>query len=505
MVTFNLFNKKAEVKSKLPSEPNGDVSISERQDGGIFKAYTPNYLYKPPFGYPRPQPLPLIRQTAKSPYIYMIVKAICDAVATSEWEIAVKKDVEETDELLEIKKEIKNFFSNPNGNKESIGDIFRMLVKDILEIDSGILVKVFNEADQLSQIFARDGASFLKNPDIYGYMGKRADFVFPIDDNTLEVYGDKVVRNMYDISYKEQAAYFQYGATAGSMPVPFGRREIVWFSQNPISESIYGRSPVAILTDIIMTLVYGSRYNLDFYMNNNMPEGVMSVLGANTGQIKALKESFENKIMEEDQSTGFWRRVGFKVPWTSMEARFTPFQFDPKNMQVIEQQSWFTKIAWACFGTNADDMGFTENSNRAVSETQTKMAIKKSTNPIMKIIEYRLNQEIIPEFGTTDLYFKFCDFDLEYEIRKYELYQKKLNLGVITPEMIAEQEGLDVEKIKEAIEIKEEKESQEMNFKMNQAQVKSKDPFNDTDLEKALVDDIQTMGNKVKQALKNEL
>jgi len=74
---MNLFKRKkqtpTELKANLPSEPTGDISITERQDGGIFKTYVPNFLYKPPFGYPRSENIPLIRQTAKNGY----VKVVC--------------------------------------------------------------------------------------------------------------------------------------------------------------------------------------------------------------------------------------------------------------------------------------------------------------------------------------------------------------------------------------------------------------------------------------------
>ena len=70
-------------------------------------------------------------------------------------------------------------------------------------------------------------------------MGDRVDFVAPITEELLtaglqkpkvyapENYDPKVFENReYDRLYREHAAFFQYGWTAGARPVPFGKREI---------------------------------------------------------------------------------------------------------------------------------------------------------------------------------------------------------------------------------------------------------------------------------------
>ena len=469
LMAFNLFGKKkdskVEIKARAPSNPEGDVAVIPSQNEGILKTYIPGFLYKPPFGYPRPENLPLIRQTAKNPYVYSIVKTLCDEVASADWDICVKEGVEETPELKAKREEIINFFINPNGNRESFAQILRAVTKDILELDSGVIVKSFNQAGELVQIFARDGGSFLKNPDIYGYMGNRVDIIEPMDEELINSYGEEERIHHYDLYYKHQAAYFQYGWTSASMPIPFGKQEVVYMMQNPRTDSIYGLSPVAILSDILYTLIYGSQYNLDFYMNNNMPEGVMSLLGADQATLKATKDRFEGTFREKDENTGFFRRVAYRLPWVNREVTFTPFQLDPKTMQIIEQQQWFTKVVWMCFGVTAEEMGFTENSNRAVSESQHAIAQRKAARPIFKTIQYHINQELIPEFGTTDLEFKFVEYNLDEEMKKYDLYLKKQQLGVVTPEMIAEEEGLDVEKVRQAQEEKKAKEEAEMQMR----------------------------------------
>ena len=444
---------KADANTSKTTSPGGDVVERPNIDDSVFKAYIPKFLYKPPYGYPRPENIPLIKQMAKNPYMLAVIGMLQEEAAGNKWEIVGRdKDVEITGELEVLQKRIINFLLNPNGNKEGFTHLIKCAVRDLVEVDSGVWVKVFNKKNELTQLFARDGGSFLKNPDIYGYIGDRASIIYPDREMQNANYTNEAAIKYYDLHFKEQAAYFQYGWTTSSMPVPFGKDEIIYMMKNPRSDSIYGISPVQLLTDVILTLVYGSQYNLDFYMNSNMPEGIIQLIGAQRDQIESFKERFESEFRTEDQLTGFMRKIGFKMPVTNVEAKFTPFAIEPAKMQVIEQQKWFSKVVWACFGITADDFGFTEDSNKAVSQTQARRFARKAVRPYLNLIAERINMEIIPEFGTDELTFKWDDYDLEEDIRRHDLYEKQIAMGIKTPDMVAEEENIDIEGLKKSKE-----------------------------------------------------
>ena len=228
------------------------ISSAMKPSDEIFKAYIPEFLYKPPYGYPRKVNLPFLKLLAKTSYIFSVIKTLTDEASSIPWEITVKDEFQDdgVDYAEQIKK-ITKFFNHPNGNPESFVDFLRMLIPGILEVDAGVIVKVFNVMGELDQMFVRDGASFLKNPNIFGYLGNRDDFIPPI---SMDLYTESQIRNLYSQELTRKAAYFQYGWTAGAMPVPFGKREIIYIIQNPRGDSVYGRSPVEILSDIIMNL-----------------------------------------------------------------------------------------------------------------------------------------------------------------------------------------------------------------------------------------------------------
>jgi hypothetical protein len=94
-------------------------------------------------------------------------------------------------------------------------------------------------------------------------------------------------------------------------------------------------------------------------------------------------------------------------------------------------------------------MGYTENSNKAVSQTQTSVHKRKALKPLLKKIEYAINSQIMPELDPSGkLEFCFEDYDLDEELKKAQLYQLQITGGWKTAEMVAEEEGIDMNKLK---------------------------------------------------------
>lgn len=496
---------KAAVEQQFDFTAVNDKKEAMTNKSGIFKAYIPNFLYKPPYGYPHNKNVDLIRKLGYNGYIFSIKSAIKDRISSTSFDVKLREEFQKDEngervdalQFEEQRKKIISFFDKPNLNKESFGNLLRKLVEDILELDAGVWIKVFNKGGEFQQLFSYDGGTFLKNPDIHGYLGNRAEFVMPsqqfLDQDNLmsknnenSMVNEQVVK-MYDQIFKSQAAYFQYGWTAGSMPVPFGNREVVYMMRNPRSDNIYGTAPLEVLSEIVLTLVYGSTYNLDFYVNNNMPDGIIQLLGANEQQIRSFRSRFEAEFKDTDAFNNY-RRKFHTYPITSKEAKFTQFQLSSEQMQILEQQKWFVKIVWACFGINASELGFTEDSNKATEVVQSDIGKKKLIGPMLKLIEYHINNDIMPEFEAPMFEFKFDDYDIAEDKARHELLETEIRMGVKTAEMAAEELGIDVARL---VKEKEEAVQKQQDMMEKQSEIgigekedddkKEKDPFQKTD------------------------
>ncbi len=82
----------------------GSVEVARttpEKTSDIFKAYIPEFLYKPPFGYPRKANLPLLRQLSETPYVFAVIKTLCDEASSLEWDIQVKEEIENPEQYDE--------------------------------------------------------------------------------------------------------------------------------------------------------------------------------------------------------------------------------------------------------------------------------------------------------------------------------------------------------------------------------------------------------------------
>jgi len=434
-------------------------SLDETTREGINKAYIPKFLYKPPFGYPRFANMSYVRYLATTPYVEMCIRTIIDEISSIEWDIMPADGMEEESDEAEIEN-IRNFFLNPNTNKESFEEVFiRMPVRDLLEINSGVLNKVYNMKEELVEIVARDGATFTKNPDIHGMFTNRDDIILPsiivpdgADRELLNPYAEITAT-----SARERAAYFQYGWVTGPIPVPFGKKEIIWLEAMKRTDDHYGFSPVQVMAKSLQMLIYMIESDLEYYNDNNVPKGIIGLEDSDADEIKAFKEQWFETQRTKDEF-GSWKKIMNKVPIVNKTPNFTRIEFSASEMQIIEKQKWYSKLVWASFGVTPTELGFTEDAKGSANQiVQSKVFRKKAINPLLRNLEANYNMCVVSEFnywGTTKTKkgktirrpkyeFKFKKFDVDEESAKYELYKLQVETGVRTINEIRKDEGLE--------------------------------------------------------------
>lgn len=413
----------------------------------IDRAIIPDFLFSPMFGRPRLIDINTTRQLAKSAYVDSVTDTIITQISSVNWEIVPNEGYENLQGINELCKDITKFIEDPNSTDETFRELLRKGFLDTLEIDAQVWVKVFSRdsyrnlkptyrvavpdscgnrfnvvmSGRLKQLGARnmvelrvyDGSTFAKNPDIHGNL-------------------------------PEQCAYWQYQNTNLGIPISFNRDEIMYITSTPSSYSVYGRSKVDLLSELLTALISGESTYKELFTNNLIPPGILTFLGAHKSEIEAFQEKLKYKFLKYDSKNGFMRRVFYSLPIFNREAKYTPINITPSDIQYLESQKWFTQLVWMVFGTTPDMMGFTENSNKSTGVTQSRTFKQKSVLPRLNLFEENFNQTIMPEFGY-DLkiingrkiiiplcVFKFRLFDLDMEIEKQKLIADQLKNGQIT-------------------------------------------------------------------------
>ena len=451
------------------SVPYIDV-LSETTRDGINKAYIPKFLYRPPFGFPRYANMEYIRHLSRTPYVEACVDTILKEISAIEWDIVPNPEIPEriaedifynedgsfNDQTEFEKNHIRSFLMNPNTNPdETFEDVFiKMCYRDVLEVNAGVLVKTFNMRQNMVEVVARDGATFTRNPDVNGMFTNRDEILLAKDirENQQEV--TNAYMEISSMSARERAAFFQYGWIAGPMPVPFGKREIVWLANMKRTDDIYGYSPVQILAKSLQMLIYHIESDLEYFNNNNIPKGVIGVDASDTDDIKTFKEQWYDAQQTKDEM-GNNRKLMHKVPILNYIPKFERIEFSSQEIQLIEKQKWYSKMVWAAFGITGTELGYTEDGQGVSNQiVQSKVFKKKAINPAVRAIENGINRGILPEFEYTidadfgnqtftmpKYVFKFNTFDIDEEKSKAELHKLWIDTGRKTINEIRIEEG----------------------------------------------------------------
>lgn len=473
-----------QVKADEILTPEQIISVQEQnadsqKNNPLFKAVIPEFLYKPPFGFPRNINVPFYRSIAKNGYIGAVIKLLQDQVSSQPWDIVPIEGLNELTPEQEMQRmRIKEFIDNPNDDDESFSQILKKTMNDFAVLDSPCWVKIFNPLGELIQYRYVDGGSMTKNPDGFGRIGDRADIVvyeptivfrdIPITEgrtpkqmqeprrlnrNLTEKEILNVAQGNYNSAYGTNAAYFQYSNNLSVFfPIPFGKKEIIFMMQNPAPDSVYSfGSPLMMAVDMALTLIYGSKFNTDFFLNGNTPEGIIQLAGATNEQINALSVRLKESMYSYDSNTGLSRRIGYRMPVTNAtDAKFVPLNFSSKEMEIIEQQKWFTKVLWSNFGVTPDELGFTEDSSRHTSQDQMKAAARKAIKPYLKTIEFYINSQLLKDLdGGKYFKFKFDEYDIDEEIKKRTLQEQEIRMGLNTWQKIADEEGINVKMLEQ--------------------------------------------------------
>lgn len=428
---------------------SGVFTAMEETREGLPKSYIPNFMWKPPFGYPRYKDLSLYRQLSGSVYVDMCETAIIDVVCSTPWEIVAEDESGNELPGKDAEREhVHSFFMNPNTNNESWEMVTRMMLPDLIELNSGVMVKVFNSFGEMVEIVARDGAAFTKNPDPYGFYTDRADIILVKDilterENKPKADFPLLQGALTPTEAQQEAAYFQYGWNSATKPIPFGRREVVWFEKKVRTDNLYGRSSMEILHKTVQTLIYAVEHNLEYFSDNSIPPGVLGLDGLNTSDMKAFANQWIQSQKKRD-SLGSWKKAFHKMPMVNKMPKFERIGYTNQELQIIEQQQWWAKLVWAALGMTATELGFTEeakgNANQIV---QTDAVKRRIVYPLLRLMEYVINTQIVAEFGYKGIKFKYKIFDVDTEMKKYSLYELQAGSGLKTINEIRNSEGLD--------------------------------------------------------------
>jgi HK97 family phage portal protein len=409
----NAIPKYAEVVRNSPVETDKHALMS-------------TWFYAPQLGQPRGgTPVSVMRQFAQTPQVAMCIKTIIDEIGGIPYSIVPKKGFEDSFNE-QTKYDIEEFLRYPNRNGESFNTIVKALLKDILEIDAGVIVKTFSN-------YGRE-----KNYSFTSYIAK--DGEYPTVDimakalttraKLSEIYcrdaGTFVINpNEFGILPEDKPSYFQYSwLNHSAKPLPFFKREIVYFNSTPRSNSPYGWSPIESIFMVLESLNNAVRFNKKSFEENAIPDGALSVIGADKDALQRFIHQWKNDVKGKPH----------KLVIFNEDMKFTSFHNTNKDMEWLEGQKYYQRLVWAMYGVTPDELGFTETSNRSVGESQSRVFVRRAIKPFLNLLETKITEDIIAEFydGEIECEIKWNWVDQALEHEEQLQQREDVKTGILT-------------------------------------------------------------------------
>lgn len=170
------------------------------------KAVLTEWFWQPIRGQPRRVDTNELRKYSNTIWVQSIVMTVLNQICSIPWDI-VPKEGEEKAGIGEEKKRVLEFLNHPNKNTSSLNDLIRAWIKDVLEIDAGVLVKVFTpDSYDFEHLEPRSGAPLLKPlvcPECSSGMGEEKHFkekamkslkaIEKSEENVPKTYSHKVI------------------------------------------------------------------------------------------------------------------------------------------------------------------------------------------------------------------------------------------------------------------------------------------------------------------------
>lgn len=383
------------------------------------KAVLTEWFWQPIRGQPRRVDTNELRQFSQTFWVNSCVTTYLDEITSIDWDIVPQEDFD-YESVRESIVKTKSFLKFPNKNRESFNTVLRALLKDTLEIDAGVLVKVFSidsyDFDnlepksgaptlkplgqrQLTEIYCRDGASFLAEADKFGLID----------------------------------GWWQYSYQIPAHPMWFNRDEIAYLKEQPRSMSPYGYARTQAILDIIKSLHYSTLFNKSFFEETAIPDGILSVLNTNESEMNNFMQYWNNEFKGQPH----------KLAVVNKDVKWNPFSFTNQELEFLETQSWYYKMIIIAFGLTPSELGVTDGINRATSATQAEVSKRRGIRPKLRIIENLINEEIIPEFGFEGIEFQFVYDDPVEKSQRLANWKTELELGLKTINEVRNEEGLE--------------------------------------------------------------
>lgn len=376
------------------SEPARDTALYPR----LMNIGGGNYVRDRPMIKPTPANL---RRFSRTTYARRALKSVKDPIASLDWEVAAKEDVENNPEIERQIEVTTDCFRAPNKD-----DSFSTLVEQVAE---DILV---------------GGAGAIEHQ--IGGDPMRPLWMWPVDALSIQIFAGWDGNN-------GSPRYWQalgYGNIGGQQGRPVRNDELVFIRLDPSTETPFGTGAIEIAFQAINRLISAQEYAGNV-AGNAHPENLLFFAGLSKEELDSLRAYWRNEVEAQGQVPIFGGGVGGKDAGNGQVLKLRGA--DDKSLFLGFHEACIREI-FAAVGTSPQNAGIEKDVNRNTAEVAEDRDWRMTITPLANRIARHLNREVIEaKLGFSQIEFKWVGLDRADEQAAATIYDLRYKGNAITP------------------------------------------------------------------------
>jgi hypothetical protein len=313
-----------------------------------------------------------------------------------DWDVTTADDIKDEKGYEAQIKAAKQFFKQPMGPKTRLREMLTIMVDDVLTLDAVCF-----------EMQKTRGGGFIN--------------LVPVDPTTIALR----VTDSGATPLPPEIAYVQIiqGQTIGE----FTTDEMLYDMMNPRSYSPYGLAPLESLILQVESALRGALYNLNYFRENNLPEGFIT-LPEDVASSKSLVEEWQ---LWFDQMVAGDPRFTHRLKILPGGSVYTPAK-KPEDMAFERFELWLLMQTCAMFDVQPQDIGITLHVNKSTAGSQQQIGDERGLYPLANFIKEILDDILQVELGFENLQAIPENLNPVDRKEEAEIAEKEINMGVLS-------------------------------------------------------------------------
>ena len=371
-----------------------------------------------------------LRRASLSVHVARIcINVLKEKITKTKWVIQPIDPMAKVDEARV--KEVEELFKHPNQNNETFRTLLDKILEDLLVLDAVSIEKTRYPDGKLAEMFFVDSATIRPVYDQYG----NQDVEIPLkteENGNVEL----------PVSYLQILNNSQYGGPeSGDIVAAWPKRDMIHFNMHPQGSMEgfgYGLSPLEGVLSVVANLLNADNYNSNYFEEGSFPPIIMQLVGTiNQRDLEAYRE-----YMIQEMTGNFHRPAVMSTKGAEDVKIHNLKDLTNRDMQFMEYTVFLAKLLCAAYGLSPQDIGLTDDVNRATAQVQKDLSEGKGYGSILHLLKEVFNQEIIwKDFGYTELEFEWVAPDSTEPDQASQIYDRSLKNGTMTINEVRQKMG----------------------------------------------------------------